>query len=450
VNRVPPVLVLVGAVAAVYLNSFWGAFQFDDFNVIVGNGTVHTWQAFLSGLPRGIRPLLKFTYTLNWTSGIGLFGFHLVNGTLHAANAVLLFRIAENIGGPAVSGFAALLAALLFAVHPVQTEAVTYISGRSVSLMAFFYLASLLAYLRGRDRNSRFLLYAASPALFLLAALSKEVALTLPFALALSEAARGARTGWRDALAAQVVHWALLASLAVLFLAHAGYGRLLEACFDIRGAAANGFTQIHGIGYLLSRLVLPHALNIDPDLPVYPEWTSALLPEALLLLLLLSAGVCAFRKRALAGFGILWFFLHLVPTNSFIPRLDVANDRQLYLASWGLFLALASGADLLREAGGRRWVAGCAALLVAVLGGITVSRNAVYRSEVDLWEDTARKSPGKARSHNNLGYAYERAGRLPEAREAYLRALAVDPGHALARGNLEGLRAKETEPGPRP
>jgi Flp pilus assembly protein TadD len=74
----------------------------------------------------------------------------------------------------------------------------------------------------------------------------------------------------------------------------------------------------------------------------------------------------------------------------------------------------------------------------------------VYRNEVALWEDTARKSPGKARVHNNLGYAYERAGRLREAREAYLRALAIDPGHALARGNLEGLGANDAEAGPRP
>jgi len=238
VKRLSPLLLLAGAVAVVYLNSFRGVFQFDDYNVIVDNGGVHTWGAFLAGLPRGIRPLLKFTYTLNWTSGLGLFGFHLVNVGLHAANAVMLFFLASRVGGPSVSRFAALLPALLFAVHPVQTEAVTYISGRSVSLMAFFYLGSLLAYLRGRERGSRFLLYLASPFLFLLAAASKEVALTLPFALVLCEAARWERTGWKETLRAQAVHWGLLVALFVLFLAHAGYGQLLEACFDIRGAAA--------------------------------------------------------------------------------------------------------------------------------------------------------------------------------------------------------------------
>ena len=439
-KRLSPFLLLAGAVAVVYLNSFRGVFQFDDYNVIVHSGGVHTWCAWLAGLPRGIRPLLKFTYTMNWTSGLGLFGFHLVNVTLHAANAVMLFLLASRVGAPSVSRFAALLPALLFAVHPVQTEVVTYISGRSVSLMAFFYLGGLLSYLLGREGGSRILLYAVSPILFLLAVASKEVALTLPFALVLCEAVRRERGGWKEALRSQAVHWGLLAALAVFLFAHVGYARLIEACFDIRGAAANLLTQVHGIGYLLSRLAMPYAMNIDPDLPVFSGWSTVLLPEALLLAALLAAGIVGLKYRSMAGFGILWFFLHLLPTNSFIPRLDVANDRQLYLASWGLFLAVATGADLLRTKWGVRRVTAVATVLVLALGVITVSRNAVYRSEVALWEDTARKSPGKARAWNNLGYACEVAGRFKEAEAAYLRALRVDPGYALARRNLRGLK----------
>jgi tetratricopeptide (TPR) repeat protein len=442
VKRLSPILLLAGAVAIVYLNSFLGVFQFDDYNVIVDNAGVHTWGAFLAGLPRGIRPLLKFTYTLNWTSGLGLFGFHLVNVGLHAANAVMFFLLASRLGGRSVSRFAALLAAFLFAVHPIQTEAVTYISGRSVSLMAFFYLGSLLSYLRGRERGSRFFLYLASPILFLLAAASKEVALTLPLALILCEAARRERDGWKEILRGQAVHWGLLVALAVLFLAHAGYGRLLEACFDIRGVAANLLTQVHGIVYLLSRLAMPHALNIDPDLPVFSGWSPTLIAEALFLAAVLAAGILGLKKRSLAGFGICWFFLHLIPTNSFIPRLDLANERQLYLASWGLFLAVATGADLLRVKWGARRVAAAAAVLVIALGMLTVSRNAAYRNEVSLWEDTVRKSPWKARGWNNLGYAYQQAGRFRDAESAYLRALRVDPGYALARGNLRGVKTR--------
>ena len=234
----------------------------------------------------------------------------------------------------------------------------------------------------------------------------------------------------------------LLAALAVLFLAHAGYGRLLEACFGIRGSSSNLLTQIHGIAYLLSRLVRPHELNFDPDLPVFSGWAPVLLPEALLLASLLAAGFFGLKKRSPAGFGILWFFLHLVPTNSFIPRLDVANERQLYLASWGLFMAVAAGADLVREKRGARWPTAVAAVLVIALGVLTVSRNTVYRSEVALWEDTVRKSPGKARPWNNLGYAYDQTGRFQDAEAAYLRALRIDPGYGLARGNLKVLKAR--------
>jgi tetratricopeptide (TPR) repeat protein len=442
VKRLSPFLLLAGAVAVVYLNSFRGVFQFDDYNVIVDNGGVHAWGAYFARLPRGIRPLLKFTYTLNWTSGLGLFGFHLVNVLLHAANAVMLFLLASRIGGPSVTRFAALLPALLFAVHPVQTEAVTYISGRSVSLMAFFYIGSLLAWLRGRERGSRFLLYAASPILFLLAAASKEVALTLPFALVLCESCRRERAGWKEALRAQAVHWVLLFSLVALFLAHAGYGRLLEACFDIRGIAVNLYTQVHGIAFLLSRLFLPHALNIDPEFPVFSGGSYVLLPDALLLAALLAAGIVGLKHRSMSGFGIFWFFLHLLPTNSFIPRLDVANERQLYLASWGLFLAVAAGADLARGKWGARRVTAVATVLILALCVLTVSRNMVYGSEVALWEDSARKSPGKARAWNNLGYAYQQAGRFRDAEAAYLRALRVDPGYALARGNLRELKAR--------
>lgn len=440
---------LAGAAVLVYHNSFSGAFQYDDYNVIVDNPAVHSWGAFLADLPRGIRPLLKFTYTLNWTSGLGLFGFHLVNVALHAGNGVLLFLLASRILGVAASPFPALLSALLFAVHPAQTEAVTYVSGRSVALMSFFYLASLIAYLRGRDRGDRVLLHAVSPALFLLSAASKEVALTLPFALLLCEAVCYGTSGWKTAIRTQAVHWAIFLFLAFLALAHGGYGRLLEACFDIRGVRSNLLTQLPGIAYLLSRLVMIRGLNIDPDLPVVSEWSAARLPDALLLAGLFSAGVVAFRRRSVAGFGVLWFFLHLVPTNSFIPRLDVANERQLYLSSWGLFLAAGTFLPPLRERWGNRHVAAMAVLLVVVLGGFTVERNTAYRTEVTLWEDTVKKSPRKARAWNNLGYAYQQAGRLPDAETSYRRALSIDPGFDLARGNLESLnRLRRENPAP--
>jgi tetratricopeptide (TPR) repeat protein len=125
--------------------------------------------------------------------------------------------------------------------------------------------------------------------------------------------------------------------------------------------------------------------------------------------------------------------LQLIPLYLFLPRLDIANERQLYLAGWPLFLALGIELTLRLDARTLRLLAG--GLLVA-LAGLTALRNEVYASEVRLWQDTVVKSPGKARVHNNLGHAYLLAQRREEARHEFLTALQLDPRHYQARYNL--------------
>ena len=148
-------MLLAALVAALYANACTGSFQFDDFNVIVEQPAVHTYTAWAAALP-GIRPLLKASYLLNWTLDPGPLGFHLVNVAIHAGNSVLAYlllrRFQARAGAPAATAF---LAALIFAVHPLQTEAVAYVCGRSTSLMALFYLGGVLAYVRGRETGSR-------------------------------------------------------------------------------------------------------------------------------------------------------------------------------------------------------------------------------------------------------------------------------------------------------
>lgn len=436
-------LILVAAVGVSYANAFRGVFQFDDHNVIVGNPSVHSLAAFLRDLPAGIRPVLKLTYLVNWTAGGGLFGFHLVNISLHAANTLLVFLLARRMtGGKEAPGVPAwgtvpFLAALLFAVHPVQTEAVTYLSGRSMSLMAFFYLAGLLSYVRG-STDGRGWTYVVSPVLFVLAVLSKETAVTLPVALLLWEGAfGGGKRSLREIVRRQAVHWALLLSMAAAAALHPLYRELILYGFGARSAPENLLAQGNGIVYLLSRLIRVDRLNIDPDLPVPDSWTFDLAGRAAFLAGLMILGVSNLRRRPVAGFGLLWFFLQLMPTNSVVPRLDVANERHLYLASWGIFLVAGAGAEWAQatlSGAGRRVRAGwfvAAALLLA----FTVLRNEVYRSEAALWEETALRSPGKARVHNNLGYSYYRAGQPERAVRAYREALRIDPDFAPAKGN---------------
>jgi hypothetical protein len=464
-RRWSPQFVLLGAVSLAYLNAFWGQFQFDDYNVIVDNRLVHSWAAWAGDLSQGIRPLLKASYTLNWNSGLGLFGFHLVNLLIHAANVLLVYVLSRrflsrgDVLRSDLASRAALLTALLFAVHPVQTEAVIYISGRSASLMTLCYLGSLLAYVRGVETGRGLWLYGLSPLLFLCGLATKEVAITLPAALLLWELVGPAeRLPWRTIFRRQAVHWALLGvGLAVLLL-HPRYEWLLTFSLGVRSLGDNLLTQVHGVTYLLSRLVWVHRLNIDPDLPILAQWTIGLAMEAGGLALLLALGLANLRRRPWLTFGILWLFLHLLPTNSILPRLDVANERQLYLPGWGVFLLAGVLLVKLRECAipspppvpgsglfGLEWSTAGKVLtvgLVVLLGTMTVARNEVYRSEIALWEDTAAKSPHKARVYNNLGYAYYLASRHAEARGAYETALRLDPRFELAGNNLLSLDAK--------
>src|SRR5512138_1533773 len=145
VREAAPGLLIVAAIVAAYANAFGGSFQFDDWNVIANEPRVASLAAWWASMP-GIRPILKLTYAFNREIGLGVPGFVAFNVVVHAANAVLVYSILKRLASVRV----ALLAALLFALHPAQTEAVTYVSGRSTSLAATFALGSALAWLRGR------------------------------------------------------------------------------------------------------------------------------------------------------------------------------------------------------------------------------------------------------------------------------------------------------------
>jgi protein O-mannosyl-transferase len=411
---VRPAFIVAAVAFAAYLPSLAGVFHFDDYNVIVHYPTVHSWGALIERAGGGVRPLLKASYTLNWTLGGG---FSLFNIAIHALNAALLFLIGHRLFG---DRRAALIASLLFALHPAATEAVTYISGRSSSLMAAFYLGALLSYLNG--------LRLWSAVLFVLAVATRETAVTLPAALLLCELCRG--TEWRDIARRQWPHWALLAAGCVFLLFNQRYFDLVAYGYGERSLADNLITQVGGISYLALRLISLHGYNIDPALPTLTQWTPVLAFQAVLLLSLLALGLANLRSRPWIAFGVLWFFLQLAPTNSIVPRLDVANDRQLYLASWGLFLALC-----IQVRATPIW-----AIVAALFAVTSVLRQLDYRSEIVLWESSVALAPWNARGHNNLGYAYQLAGRPGDARREYQAALLFDPRHQKAWFNLHFLK----------
>ncbi len=438
-------LVLLLAVCAAYGNSLHNAYQFDDYNVIVNSAAVHSWSAWYADVAHGLRPLLKLSYTLNWISGPDVWGFHLLNIAVHFLNVLLVYALARRllvrspeIVAPGIYG-PAMLAALLFAVHPVNTEAITYISGRSMSLMTLFYLAALLAYIKGREDGRALWLYGVSPLLFILAAATKETAVTLPFALVLWEICYTRTASLKNLLRAQGLHWLVFLLLALSLLFHDRYWKLMEFSAGLHSVQVNFYTQLHAMSYLAGQMLLPWRMNIDPDLPVIGSWNQVW-RDGVLWLGLAVAGIWHARRWPWLGFALGWFVLQLFPLYVFLPRLDVANDRQLYLAGWVMLLPVATWWAGWFGRGAFRY--GLAATLLLTLTGLTLIRNEVYRSEVALWEDTVRNSPHKARSYNNLGYAYYVQGNFALAERSYMTALSLHPDYWLAENNLAVLRNK--------
>jgi len=428
------------AVLVCYANALLGDFQFDDYKVIVDNTDVHSWSAWLGTDGqgwRGIRPLLKISYVLNWTWGTGAVGFHGVNIAIHLVTTWLVYRLTQEFLSalPNRSEWASvpLWAALLFAVHPANTEAVTYISGRSAALMALFYLAALAVYADACRARHRLRFEVAVPVLFLLALAVKETAVTLPLALLVWEFALGtpARQIWQR----QRNSWLLLLAGAVFYLLNDSYLAHMQRSAELNSLAGNVATQALGFGYLMRQWALPFWLNIDPDLPVLPGLDGAGVYVAWLITTLFCA-LWARRRRPWVCLALCWALVHLVTLYIFLPRLDVANDRQLYLAAWPLGMALVCELRLrLRPQVCRAGLG----LMLLTLGCLSITRNQDYRSEIALWQATAKLSPNKARVHNNLGYAYKLAGRTSEARVEYREALRLDPTHIKARYNLKRL-----------
>lgn len=438
-GRLPCLAVLAAAVFAAYFNALGAGFQFDDFNVIVDNPRVHTWRAWLDDLGHGIRPILKLSYTLNWVSGWGAAGFHLANIAIHLCNVFLVFALARRFvrvcpqlsqHPPSVPFFAA----LLFALHPIHTEAITYASGRSAALMTLFYLAGLLVYVSGRECGSKAKLFVLTPLCFVAALGVKETAVTFPLALLAWSVAVG--EPFKTAFKYQWPSWAVLLLAGLFFLWDGSYLAQMERSAALNSLQGNFATQADAFAYLLMQWVLPLWLNIDPDLKVARGFAGHL-PQLFLLAAAFLLMLLAARRRPWIAFGLAWALLQLVPLYVFLPRLDVANERQMYLVSWPLALAVAAEmAALLKPRG--FVLAG--ATLAMLLAGLTITRNQVYRSEISLWEDTVAKSPGKARARNNLGYAYLQAGRKSEAETEFRAALEIDPDYYKARNNLEAAQ----------
>jgi len=444
-------LVLLLAVGAVYGNALQNGFVFDDHSLILMDARFRSLETlprlFVGKLRGGLayRPLRSLSFALDYALfALQPWGWHAFNILYHTLTSLFAFLIASRLLG---HYRAALIVALLFALHPVQTDAVTYISGRRDLLSGLFFFFGFFAFLRYREAGTRGWLALAGAA-YLLALLSKEMSVTLPVMFLAYDTIRNAegRTlpqglmpalGRGSRLYVPLIAVGSLFSAYVVLFAHAGervgyYGGSLWLTI---------MTAARAFAHYVKLLAFPVTLSADYSYNAFPVSRSLGDPAAILALLLLGAilyGLLALRAELpMAAFGGLWFFIALLPVSHLIPHHELMAEHYLYVPSFGLFLALGAVLSRLPDTGRRATVAYAACLLaLLLLGTRTVVRNRDWKDDLTLWTKTVKTVPHAARARDNLGKAYLRRGSDDLAEREFAEAVRIRPEDPRYRDHL--------------
>ena len=452
-NRVYFLLITL-LILLVYSNSFQNSFQYDDFHVIVQNPAIkdptNYHQFFLnpqlgSGTVRetsGYRPLLMASFALNYiVGGLDVFGYHLINFFLHTLCAFLVFCITlsffrvscvEEKLDQRRNQLTALFAALIFALHPIQTESVTYITGRSNLLTAFFFLMAFWAYIKYGLSGKIHQLFLSSFS-YACALLVKEAAVTLLLILILFNFLFPLGRAWKRRLFSLFPYF-FLSAIYILIRLHL-FGVLQYGTKSIRPFYDNLLTQFRAWVHYLGALLIPLNLNVDYDFPISHSILEGSVIFSIFILATLAIIIWKISKKSrFVGFFALWFAINLLPTNSLIPLEDVVTDRWLYLPSVGYAVIMALGAEWIFRAKVRMGNRASklvffflCILVIELYSFATVLRNFTWTSYWTLWEDAAAKSPNKSRPHLALGVGLNQAGRTAEAIEELKKAAQLNP-----------------------
>lgn len=443
------ILLLAGLAA--YANSFTVPFVYDDMPAIAENPAIRRlwplgevlFPAQVGGMTTSGRPLVGLSLAVNYAlTGDRVWSYHVFNLFVHLGAGLALWGVMRRTWAqpPLRARFGAaaeplaLLTAMLWVVHPLQTEAVTYTVQRAESLMGFFFLLTLYAFIRaaGAPAQRRWPVLCIGACLAGIA--SKEVTALAPLIALLYDRtfiAGGFVAAWRARRRLYLGLAATWIPLALLLLTTGG-NRGGTVGFDI-GVPWTRFwlTQFEAVCTYLRLSLWPYPLVFD-----YGRNTAltagTVLPYALVVVALLVLTGWALRHRPVAGFVGAWVFVLLAPTSLVPSAVQLIVEHRMYLPLAAICALLVGG--LYRVLGRRGlWVAGAAALAGT---GLTFARNADYASDLVLWADSVVHRPDNEVALSNLGLAYSDRDREEEAIACYRRALAVNPRHTEAHYNL--------------
>lgn len=475
-------LIIIAAISTgVYLNSLRNSFVYDDSLTIVENHFIKDfgnlpyllsqdyfkWSGEIS-----YRPLVTFTYFLDYSLwGLTPIGYHLNNISIHTINCLLLYLFILLISKDQTAAF---LGSVLFATHPVLTEAVNGISYREDLLAAMFLLISLLLYFKSRPQKN--LLYLGSLASYLAGLLAKEMAITLPLLIIIADYTiynpePGIRLKSLLKRFKKNYLWFFIVSCIYLLIRFVILRNQKEdVSYPGIGLIPNFIIMTKVIAYYIKLLVLPVGLRADYSLPasaadLNPSSVIAIIMPSMALLLIIKT----FRYSGLIAFSIIWFFISLIPVYDIVPIANIMAERYLYIPSMGFCMAISLvSSGILR----RPWFEPkpwpllgvkpkmgrinhikpdiaktlaliCVTPLIITYSILTINRNRDWRDDLTLWSKASIFSPDSPMVHNNLGKAYWKKGMIKEAGMEFERAIELNPQFLPPYVNYSSL-CKET------
>ncbi|HJN01982.1 MAG TPA: tetratricopeptide repeat protein [Nitrospinota bacterium] len=480
------ILIILSIAFLSYFNTFTNSFHFDDFKYIVNNeGLKEDFQhVFLSYLcfptchdilsNLSNRPIIFYTLHLNHSlGGFNVFGFHVVNLTVHIITCLLIFLFAKEI--LSINRFLKtsdqsknklnipLISALLFAVHPMNTQVITYITGRTTSIAVCFYMASFLFFIKGVRQNLpwKILFYALSIVFLIMGYGSKMIILTVPvmfiiYYLFFTPLKSIFFKRFFESIFIRIIIQTIVITspfilifisshLNILSFFRMDFG-FLQKLFDpiqiklmhIDSMAKDNLSMTIYlltefkviVFYYIKMIFFPFNQNIDPDFPVAHGITDSGVALSLgVILLCLFAGIYFYKNNRIIAFGIFWFFITLLPTSSILPLRDMITEHRLYLPLAGFILTipLCLNQFIIRyKKSSFKQLAYFILpvfLLIIVFSVLTVKRNFVWKNEKSLWSDAAEKSPRLPRPLNNLAEAYDKEGLAYDNKKNYKKAI---------------------------
>jgi tetratricopeptide (TPR) repeat protein len=474
-----------------YSNTFNSSFHYDDNATIIQNPIIKNLEYFTEPSKARIfqghfeypnlnrRYIGYLTFALNYKfHGLDVTGYHIVNFLIHIVSAFIIYLLIRlSFKTPILSTsdikdyseYIALTSALLFACHPIQTQAVTYITQRVASLTTMFYLLAVFLYVKWRIKTSgvrstktkilnirSLLLYLMAVISTVLAMKTKETAFTLPIMISLYEL-----IFFEGKVNKRIVYLIpFLLTMLIIPLSLVSIDKPVGELIGDIDLATRDYMEISRKDYFLTQfsvlvtyirlIFLPIKQNLEYDYPVYSTlFELRVLLSSLILFTLLLLAVYLLKKckdgtshNRLISFGIFWFFITLSVESSLIPIPSVIYEHRMYLASFGVFLALTTAVFVVREKFSKRWrntdklIAGLIVITIISLTGATYARNSVWKDDISLWRDVVRKSPSKARAHSNLCDGYQSRGLTDEAITECLLAVSLNPYLINAHYNL--------------